>query len=426
MNLKYSFTLQNLNKYQNNLNSGCIKFNITTMIKSYSYIFSLQLFICVFISCNNAVNKANMSTEKIEHITIDIDKNAQVPFDSLITNFEFIKLETNDQNMIGRISQVLFVDSSIIVIDSENAQSINVFDSNGKFKNKIGRIGNGPEEFAEISNVIIVPEKNLICVLDRPQKKILYFDLDGCFIYYERQPFMLDYFEYIDTEHKAFNAIAMYDYAYGSNRGNALLVTDSTNKIINSACEDTYRPDFNFNIKRPLRKYGDQVFFSSNLTDSIYIVEKNRVTPKYYIDIKTNPMPKLNRKKLTNKILYDYMDKHFFYNGDFAELKDFTLVNISTPWSYPFALYSHKHKEVFLTTGEFAHPLYPFFKYEPIARFQDNGLVFPIDSYILLDEKEALYKTRGYEAILDDLFEELDVDSNPVLFIYHMNTNLGN
>lgn len=51
--------------------------------------------------------------------------------------------------------------------------------------------------------------------------------------------------------------------------------------------------------------------------------------------------------------------------------------------------------------------------------------MFPIDSYILIDEKKALYKTQGYEAILDDLFKELDADSNPVLFVYHMNTNLG-
>ena len=398
------------------------------MIKSYICVFLSSLIISVLLSCNrdnNARNKHVKGSEEIEHIIIDLDKNIQVSFDSLISKVEFIKLETNDQNIIGRISQVFFVDSSIIVVDSENTKSITVFDSKGKFKHKIGNIGNGPEEFVEISNVTIVPEKNLVCVLDRPQRKILYFDLEGRFRYYERQPFMLKCFEYIDAEYKAFNVIAMYDHAYGKNRGNALLVTDSINQIIYSAVEDTYKPDFNYIIKEPLRKYSGQVFFSSNLTDSIYVIENDKIIPKYYIDIRTNPMPILNKKQITNKTLYNYMERSFLFNGDFVELNDFTLVNILTPWSYPFALYSHKHKEVFLTSGEFTHPLYPFFKYEAIARYKENGLVFPIDSYILIDEKKALYKTQGYEAILDDLFKELDADSNPVLFVYHMNTNLG-
>ena len=395
------------------------------MIKSYIFKLSFLLIVSILISCNSDVNKKSQyinGFEKIEHIIIDLDKNIQVSFDSLISKVEFIKLETNDQNIIGRISQVFFVDSSIIVVDSENAKLISVFDSKGKFKHKIGNIGNGPEEFVEISNVTIVPEKNLVCVLDRPQKKILYFDLNGSFIYYERQHFMMQYFEYVDVHHKAFNVIAMYDHVYGKNKGNALLVTDSTNQIIHSACKDTYGHEFMFVMRRPLRKYGDTVFFSSNYTDSIYIVEKDRVVPKYYIDIRTNPMPK---QKLTDDLFIDYKDKYYRFIGDYVELKDFTLVNISTPWSYPFALYSHKHKEVFLTSGEFTHPLHPFFKYEAIARCKENGLVFPVDSYILIDEKKALYKTQGYEAILDDLFKELDADSNPVLFVFHMNTNLG-
>lgn len=137
---------------------------------------TLFLFATILVfSCTNKKTNLNLaSSEEIEHIIIDLDKNIQVSFDSLISKVEFIKLETNDQNIIGRISQVFFVDSSIIVVDSENTKSITVFDSKGKFKHKIGNIGNGPEEFVEISNVTIVPEKNLVCVLDRPQRKIFY------------------------------------------------------------------------------------------------------------------------------------------------------------------------------------------------------------------------------------------------------------
>ena len=318
------------------------------------------------------------------------------------------------------------MDSLIIVIDSESAKTINVYNTNGKFSHKIGAIGNGPEEFAEISNVVMIPNSNVISVLDRLQKKILYFNLDGRFLKYEKQPFAFNYYEYLDSGNRVYNIISMYDPIYGKNRGKSLIVTDSMNHIKYGAFQDTYRENFIYLINRPLRKFGTQVFFSPNLTDSIYIVENENIVPKYYIDLKNHSMSKINKKNLTNETLNNLMNTHFFFNGDFIELQDFTFINIATPWSYPFAIYSHKHKEVYLTNGEFDNPLYSFLEYAPIARYQRNGILFIIDPYILMDVKKSLYdNNKNYEGILDDLFRDLEFDSNPILFIYHINPNLG-
>lgn len=397
------------------------------MKNNFKYLVVLCLLIIIILfSCKKETNKSRISETEIENITIDLDNNIQVAYDSLIERVEFIKLETTEDNLIGQISQVFFIDSLIIVVDSENAKSISVFEINGKFKNTIGEIGNGPEEFVEISNVVIVPNSNLLTVLDRPQKKILYYSLDGTFVKYERQPFMLNYFEFLDSGHKAFNTISMFDYAYGRNRGKSLIVTDSTNEIIYGAFDDTYRDDFHYVINRPLRKYGQQVFFSTNLTDSIYIVQNDKIIPKYYIDIKNNSMPNLNDKGLTTDELYNFMDTRFFYNGDFIELEDFTFVNIATPWSYPFAVYHHEKQEVFLASGKFDNPLYSFFENAPIARYKKNGIVFIVSPYILIDFKKALYENnRNYKKILDELFKDVELDSNPILFIYYLNPNLG-
>lgn len=387
------------------------------------HILLLLFIVSVFFSCKQSGEMSENS--RVENIVIDSDKNIQVPYDSLIERIEFIKLETTEDNLIGEISQVLFVDSLLIVVDSKSAKSISVFDLNGDFKNKIGNIGNGPAEFVEISNVIIVPETNHVCVLDRPQKKILYFSLDGQFIRQERQPFMLMSFEYIDSQHIAYNVIAMYDDLYGEYRGKALVVTDTTHRISYGSIDDTYSNDLTFVIHSPLRKFDNQVFFSSNISDSIYLVKNDKLIPKYFIDIK-NSIPEIDRSKLTNEILYNYLEKHFLFIGDFIELDDFTYLNIYTPWSYPFAIYSHEKKEVFLTSGEYDNPLHLFFRDAPIARYKDNGVVFTVDSYILHESKESLYtKNKRYKTVLDELYLELELESNPILFIYHLNEKLG-
>lgn len=360
---------------------------------------------------------------EVENIVIDLNKNKQFPHDSLIEEVEIIKLETKKDNMIGRISQVLFVDSTVVVVDRYNSNLIFVFDNKGNFKCKVGGIGKAPNEYIEVSNVVITPEKH-ICVLDRRQKKILYFDLNGKFISYTRQPFMMGYFEYIDAEHKVFEVTSMFDYAYGEYRGCPLIVTDSTNNIIYGAFEDIYRSDFMLVPSMPLRKFDSQVYYSPNLSDSIYIIEKDKIIPKYYVDIRTNSMPKVDRKKITDKQYWDYSSLYYIFNADYIELKDFTFLNICAPSGFPMAIYSHLKKDVFLTTGSFSNPLYAFFNYAPLARYKDNGVVYPIDSYRILDLKKELYKMKVKKSELDELYNDLNENSNPVLFIYHLNKNM--
>lgn len=45
---------------------------------------------------------------------------------------------------------------------------------------------------------------------------------------------------------------------------------------------------------------------------------------------------------------------------------------------------------------------------------------------LLIDFKKALYENnRNYKKILDELFKDVELDSNPILFIYYLNPNLG-
>lgn len=393
-------------------------------MKIFLNIFS---FLSVFflISCNKiAPQKALSKISNIEEIIVDPQDGAFLPLDSIVRQVNYIKLTLNDENLIGEISQILFVDSLLIVIDNEVAKSVNVFDHQGNFKYSIGQRGNGPGEFVEPTHVCIMPNEKKIAVLDRPQKRVLYFDYNGNFAQMERTPFMLEKFEYLQSGSKAFSVSGMKDPALGKFKENTLIVTDSDNSILYGACHDYYDANrFTYVMNSSLWKYADQVFFSPNFSDTIYSVKEDSLIAKYYINIKENKIPAIN-EHTTNEVFENNSETYYYFNGNFIELSDFSIINIFTPHGCPFVLYSHKSKKTFLNNGYSNHPFSVFLEKIPLTRYQNNCVVGVAHSHMILAQKANMYKSGVFDEILDPLFEGLTEDSNPVLFFYYINDKL--
>jgi hypothetical protein len=360
-----------------------------------------------------------------EEILIDMRHQTELSLDSIVKKVECIKLETTNKSIIGKVSQILFTNNSIIVVDGESAMTINVFDVKGKFKYQIGQRGKGPGEYVEISNVSIEPRRNRIAVLDRMQNKVIYYAMNGDYDYSERTPFMLNYFEYLKNGFKAYYKYGMEDPRLGKFKYNPLIVTNPQNKIVYGDCDDLYEPNhFTYTMHRPLRKFSDEVYFSSNFSNTIYQVTDKMIVPKYHINIAWNAMPIIN-EQTTNKLFSEYCSRYIIFNGDIVELKDLSYINLMTPTGYPFVVYSHAKKKTFFSTDRGSHPLFPFIEGKaPLARYKDNAVVFDVSAYQLLMNKEKLYKSLSAKGLLDDLYNGLTENSNPVLIICHLNKDI--
>ncbi|MDR0602685.1 MAG: 6-bladed beta-propeller [Bacteroidales bacterium] len=365
-----------------------------------------------------------IDASRMEEIIIDPKDGIMLPIDSFIDKSEYIKLETTDDNLIGEISQILFTDSLLIVVDAKKAQTINVFDMQGNYKYKIGQRGGGPAEFITITNVSLVPNKNQIAVLDGPQHRVIHYTYKGEYINSERIPFMLYYYEYLKSGYKAFNTSNMRDPAYGKYRDNVLIVTDEENQIIYGACNDFYSQKFSFTMNRPLRIFGNEVYLSPNFTDVIFLVSDTLVTAKYHINIREHAMPPLS-DHITNERFGEYIQKYFHFNGDFIELDKLTFMNISAPQGNPFLVYVHQTKRSYLNSGNVYHPFYAFLNtFIPKARYKENVIVTDVPAYHIIASKENLYHETTYKKELDDLYKDLTEDANPVLFFYHLREDL--
>ena len=109
------------------------------------------LYCICFFSCKEFHKESSMlaktAESKILELDIDLDKN-KLPLDSLMDFVSYVKLETTGDNLVGAISQILFVKDKIIVVDSDVSKTITVYSESGKYLNKIGKLGQGPGEYA--------------------------------------------------------------------------------------------------------------------------------------------------------------------------------------------------------------------------------------------------------------------------------------
>lgn len=94
------------------------------------------LLLLAFITCVGcADSKINLVQNEVSDIIIDPD---QVGFDLdisdiLVDSIEIIKLETNDNCLIGKIGKISFADQFIFVSDPDVARKLYMFDKSGKF-----------------------------------------------------------------------------------------------------------------------------------------------------------------------------------------------------------------------------------------------------------------------------------------------------
>jgi hypothetical protein len=384
----------------------------------------LQLLIVAFVFFPACKKNKKINMSGVEEITIDPREAAILPIDTFLKKIDYIKLETSDENLIGRISQILFTDSLIIVADRDVAKAVYVFDRQGKFKYQLGRRGNGPGEYVEASHITLVPGKEQIVIQDCPQDRILYYNYAGKYLTVERFPFMLLNFEFLQSGYKAFNVSAMHDPTLGKLRDSTLIVTDGNHNVVYGACYDFYQEDkFTFDKNKSLWRYGDTVYYSPGFSNMIYTVSDSMVYARYYINLWNN-IPEID-ENVTNEKFEAYTNTHFYFNGHFVELNDLTFINIFTPYGIPFVVYSHSRKQTFYGSGYGEHPFCTFLHNRtPIARYKENCIVVYVNAFNIEAWKEELYKKKAYNDLLDDLYDGLTSDSNPVLFFYHLSADI--
>jgi hypothetical protein len=138
-------------------------------------LFFFNIILVIIISCTTEkyISKSNK--------TINLDslgKIESIKFTDYFKSYKIIPLETNDNCIIGLISQMKIFEDSIYILEGYTNKII-VFNKYGDFVRKFGEIGKGPGEFISPSSFTINKKEREILILDSQFPKVIRYSLDG-------------------------------------------------------------------------------------------------------------------------------------------------------------------------------------------------------------------------------------------------------
>lgn len=110
----------------------------------------------------------NKNTESQEDRILSLNpKEAapSLPLSTFVDSIAYIPLETSDESIMVRVSDIIIRDTFIYAVDIEQ-KIVFIFDKTGKFVTKLDRRGEGPDEYMWMQHVMVDDEENAITVFD--------------------------------------------------------------------------------------------------------------------------------------------------------------------------------------------------------------------------------------------------------------------
>lgn len=252
---------------------------------------------------NKSVTESIVSVEISEEII-----NNNLDYSDLIDSIGIIKLETNDQSVIGSIRKILVKNEKFYIYDRMN-RTIVIFNKNGKFINKLNRNGKGPGEYFELRD-FDVDENDNIHILS--YNKILTYNssLDCTnerelqVIDNKKEPFYNTLFLF-DSEY-----IFLYRGCFGMRKFNnkpALCCIDNKNKIISEYFPVSFQYPYSH---QTFYRSDNKTYLSSTMgNDTIFKIMNSTLSPKWIIQFGDKKLTESyiirNRSDLYNKVTND-------------------------------------------------------------------------------------------------------------------------
>jgi len=127
-------------------------------------------------SCNQTKNESN------ETIIIDLEGNIGkgnvVDLSSVVSDIEYIPLETSDSSLVGDAREIYFENGRFYLFSGRSKKVLQVYDSLGKHLLCFDRQGRGPQEYQIANNVSVLPDGNIEITTGRD---VMLYNGDGNF-----------------------------------------------------------------------------------------------------------------------------------------------------------------------------------------------------------------------------------------------------
>ena len=153
-------------------------------LKKYTFLFIICLLVLCISSCKKNVQQKYERKTDAELIKYTNQNVEELSFDvaaNLFSQMEVVKLETTSKSLLGQIRQIETMGDDIFVYDW-NKNLLRFSKENGAFLNRIGTVGQGPEEYYAVNGFSINKKNKTIVVIDVWKRKFIKYNFDGNYI----------------------------------------------------------------------------------------------------------------------------------------------------------------------------------------------------------------------------------------------------
>lgn len=411
----------------------------------YLSIFALLLVVCLFYSKPQLLqntqpdeNKTLLLADPDKFFVINYEellgKKQSIGLSQLASKVEYIKFETNTDCVIGRNASFFFTDSLIFVSNSDH---ILKFSHRGKFLQRIGKHGLGPEEIDVIVSMSLIPDKKLIVIQKDVPKKLLYFTFDGKFV----KDISIPRFESLkvltDERYVAYNSgntgIDDYNFLLTNANRDVLSFVKNNNKWRDSA-PSTFMISYPY--FEPFYVYMNRCYLKSVYNDTLYYISGNKIVPGYLIDLgKYKFPPELRPEKVwmtenADKELFLKKENESFYCNVLEDAnKIFLTASNYKHNDIKFFLFDKKSKTGNLLINEdrksvgIVNDWDGGLDFWPKGNLNDTKNFMPINILNFqkgLEENKKKKKSIKYpekQSQLQKIISDSDISDNPILMV---------
>jgi len=380
---------------------------------------NILFFLFIFFIGFCCSNKKNDFFNKEDYdiilpINVELDDDL-VSFYDIFDSISIIQLETSKESLINSIDKILFNKDTIFVMDKKQG-CIFLFNSNGKYINKLSQQGNGPEEYFDLTDFTLNNKSKCIELLSA-YRGIYSFDMDLKFIKKVTLPnriIPVHNFAIIDNDTRAFfNTVR-------PNRIELFNINDKTTKEFFKVPLYIYREASlggSFTLEN--KEYGKAIFTQS-FSNIIYSITNSKLTPLYKLDFNKynfnidDIKPNLSQNEYDNIIRSSsFKDKHVYH----FTANDYNSSIYLTQFSFSsknelFTVIYNKSNNKYIKIKKFKEGV--LFPYYPILT-EDNIYAIANDTLVL--NAYINNKIKEYNSITKN---DIEHDMNPIVLKYKL------
>lgn len=330
--------------------------NLSKLVMKNFFIISCLL----LISCNRQVPKeisvyeeAAIEDSSVVRIAIEnLDRNKVLKCSEVFDSIRFVRLETTDSSLIGRIKKIVATNDYFFILDASTAKTVFVFDKTGKFLNRIGTNGNGPEEYNVPDDIVYDRYNDELLVWCNNHKAIMRFKPDGTFVENIKVDWWADVISIVskDIYLLYLNNTRQKD---GKPNEHNILVINQNGEIVNRLLPyNEHDERFNPPCENDFSFYGDTVLFSPYYGNRIYQINANELQIKYCVDFKNRTIPSSLFVDTDNKKLdKDIKDNGYAFIRSATETSSHVIIHFVFDRLIYSGFYSKESKSVRWTPG---------------------------------------------------------------------------